>query len=331
LIANAGYLGKWFYPANLSLAYARLPEHLPRTGVFSGLAILVCLTAVALVWRRTRPYLFVGWFWYLTMLVPVIGLVQVGSGAAADRFTYLPQIGLAIAAAWGAAEACRRTGLKWCGCAAAALGLALLAACGWRQVSFWRDSETLWSHAVACEPNNLIACHQLAMALYSSGRDDEAAVQFRIGQKIDSTYIIGERVIMDPVTFVRNRQAKEIAEYREQLRRRPDSIDIRSKLAWRLATSPVQSLRNADEAIRIARRAAELSGGGRPDVLDALAAAYAEAGQFADAADAARKALDLALRQSLPGLAEQIRGRSGLYEDHKPFHEPLLSAQERRR
>jgi spermidine synthase len=196
-------------------------------------------------------------------------------------------------------------------------------------VSFWRDSQTVWSHAVASEPTNLTARHELALALFDLGRDDEAAAQFRIAHKIDPTYIANCQMISRPVTRIRDRQAAEIAAYREALRRQPDSIDIRSKLAWRLATSPVQSLRNADEAIRMARRADELSGGGRTDVLDALAAGYAEAGRFGDAAVAARKALGLAVRQNLTRLAAEIGARRRLYEDHQPFHEPLTPADNR--
>ena len=122
VIACVEYLARWLYPANLSLARLRLPQHLPLTSILAGLAILSAVTAVVLAGRRKRPYLLVGWLWYLGMLVPVSGLVQVGTGAAEDRFTYLPQIGLAMAVAWGAAEACRRLGTRWCCCAVATRG-----------------------------------------------------------------------------------------------------------------------------------------------------------------------------------------------------------------
>jgi hypothetical protein len=324
MVSYVTYLGQFFCPSDLAPAYPRRSV-LPPWQVAVAVVVLVAITAIAAHWRRQRPYLPVGWLWYLIMLVPVIGLVQFGAQAEADRFTYLPQIGLAIAVAWAAADACRRPAARWCGCAAATAVIVLLAAAGWRQVSFWRDSETLWSHTVARNPKNLTARHQLAMALFALGRDDEAAAQFRIGHQIDPAYIADRLPISHPLAVVRERQRQEIAEYREALRRQPNSIEIRSKLAWRLATSPLQSLRNATEALQIARRADALSGGGRPDVLDALAAGYAEAGMFADATAVARKALDAAAQQKRTGLAAEIRARCRLYEDRKPFREPPVT------
>ena len=122
------------------------------------------------------------------------------------------------------------------------MALSLLAVCGWRQVSFWRDSETVWSHSVACEPRNLTARHRLAVTLFSLGRDNDAAAQFRKNHEIDPSYNLGDFPVATSLTFIRDQQRTEIAEYREALLRQPDSVDIRLKLAWRLATSPVQSL-----------------------------------------------------------------------------------------
>ena len=106
LISYVAYLGQFFCPLGLAPCYPRRSV-LPPWQVAAAALLLVSVTAVALRWRRQRPYLLVGWLWYVGMLVPVIGLVQFGGQAEADRFTYLPQIGLAIALAWTAADACR--------------------------------------------------------------------------------------------------------------------------------------------------------------------------------------------------------------------------------
>ena len=135
IISYAAYLGQFFCPFGLAPCYPRRAV-LPAWQVAAAALVLVSITAVAIRWRRRRPYLLVGWLWYVGMLVPVIGLLQFGAQAEADRFTYLPQIGLAIAVAWAAADACRRPAARWCGCAAAASAVALLATAGWRQVSF---------------------------------------------------------------------------------------------------------------------------------------------------------------------------------------------------
>ena len=133
----------------------------------------ICGSVVAL--RRRCPYLLVGWLWYLGMLVPVIGLVQVGLQAMADRYTYLPQIGLCIALAWGASDVTRSWPHRaWVCGVASALAVAVLMGCAWRQTSFWRDSETLWTHTLACTSGNYIAHYNLGVALADQGRLDEA-------------------------------------------------------------------------------------------------------------------------------------------------------------
>ena len=99
-------MGHFFYPVGLAVLYPRAGLDLPLGKVLGASLILAGITAAALVWRRRCPYLLVGWLWYLVMLLPVIGLVQFGAQAVADRFMYLPQIGLGIALAWRAADLC---------------------------------------------------------------------------------------------------------------------------------------------------------------------------------------------------------------------------------
>ena len=101
------YLGRFFYPVGLAVVYPRPGPDLPLAKISAALLVLLGITAAALAVRRSRPYLLVGWLWYLGMLLPVIGLVQFGAQTMADRFTYLPQIGLCIALAWGVPDACR--------------------------------------------------------------------------------------------------------------------------------------------------------------------------------------------------------------------------------
>ncbi len=103
-ISYVAYLGQFFYPAGLAVLYPRAGLDLPLWKVFGASLVLLGITGAAFVGRRRCPYVFVGWLWFLGMLVPVIGLVQVGTAAMADRFTYLPQIGLGIALAWAVAD-----------------------------------------------------------------------------------------------------------------------------------------------------------------------------------------------------------------------------------
>ena len=121
--------------------------------------------------------MLVGWLWYLGVFVPMIGLVQYGTQAIADRFTYLPQIGLCVALAWGAAD----LGGTWryrrsMAGVAAALVVALLMVGAWRQTCFWRNSETLWNHTLACAQQNGTAHNNLSIILSAQGRFDEAII-----------------------------------------------------------------------------------------------------------------------------------------------------------
>ena len=108
MISYVGYLGQSLYPAGLAVVYPRLGPSLPPGKLAAALLVLTAITAAALASRRRCPYFFIGWLWYLGMLVPTIGFVQFGVQTVADRFTYLPQIGLCIALAWGAADVFRR-------------------------------------------------------------------------------------------------------------------------------------------------------------------------------------------------------------------------------
>jgi len=180
LVSYAAYLGGFFYPVGLAVFYPHPGDGLPAWKVVGAALLLIGLSAACWAWRKKRPCLPVGWFWYLGMLVPVIGLVQVGQQAMADRYTYLPQIGLAVAIAWGLQGApAARPRRAWILGTAAALVLIVLLFCARRQTSFWRDSETLWNRALACTSRNALANVNLGIVLTKAGRAAEALERFR--------------------------------------------------------------------------------------------------------------------------------------------------------
>ncbi|MGA2799213.1 MAG: tetratricopeptide repeat protein, partial [Thermoguttaceae bacterium] len=188
MISYVTYIGQFFCPLGLAPHYPRRTV-LPPWQIVAAVLLLVCITAVVLRWRRQRPYLLVGWFWYIGMLVPVIGLVQFGLQAEADRFTYLPQIGLAIALAWTAADACHawpRFRRMWA--IAATCAVIILAIIAWRQTSYWRDSETLWTHTLACNARNSLAHNDLGLVLASRGQIDEAIEHYEKALEIKPDY-----------------------------------------------------------------------------------------------------------------------------------------------
>jgi tetratricopeptide (TPR) repeat protein len=178
LAAYLGYLEQMLWPANLAVLYP-LEGGVPAGTLILSAALLLVVTAGALwSWRR-RPYLAVGWFWYLGMLVPVIGLVQVGMQRMADRYTYLPLIGVFVMVTWEAAQ--RWDQWRWGRQALAATAGLVLAACALvthREVGYWKDSEQLFGRAIEVAPANYIALDNYGRALLKQGKLPEAVQAF---------------------------------------------------------------------------------------------------------------------------------------------------------
>jgi tetratricopeptide (TPR) repeat protein len=293
----AVYLRQAIWPAQLAVFYPHPGAEL-ASAAFGFAAALGLSAATALAWRR-RPYLLVGWLWFLGMLVPTLGLVQAGAQAHADRYTYLPLTGLAVAVAWGAPDALARLGLgrrarRFALGLASAAAIGALAAASSVQIRSWRDSETLFRSALAATRGNHVAHAHLGAALLEEGRTREAAVEWEA--------------------------ALEIA---------PDFLEAANNLAWLLATTPDASVRDPVRALAVAERARAIaeppgaaSEGERASVLDTLAAAQAAAGRLAEAVATASDAAALAERSGDPELALALRQRLALYRAGLPFIEP---------
>jgi protein O-mannosyl-transferase len=319
----------------------------------------MCITVAAIALRTRRPYLLTGWLWYLGMLVPVIGLVQVGWQGRADRYTYLPQIGLYIAATWAVVDLTvlyryRRATLS----TAAILVIGALTLCAWVQTSYWRDSETLFRHALAVTVNNDVAENNLGIVFLRQSKVDEAisllqaAVDLRPdnspahenlakallqkGQVADALIHYRKLLQLQPdnievhnivgtVLTQQDRVAEGVEEWEKVLAIQPDNGNAMSNLAWVFATSPDQSLRDGPKAVRLAEQALRLSGGRIPILFRTLAAAYAESGEFSKAIQAAQLGIELANSQGNPGLATELEGNIALYQEQKPLRDPSLT------
>jgi len=508
------YLTMTVWPSGLAVFYPH-PHDTPENWLALAALVLIVVSALAWVWRRPRPYLAVGWLWFLGTLVPVIGLVQVGQQAMADRYTYLPLIGVFIAFAWGladligprcaselvAADGSPRILPQPAKSAPTAVGgyvylaagaLLVLAAC-WTvthaQVRHWQNSETLFRHALAVTTDNALAHESLGDALAKAGRVEEAephfaeavrlwpkypealsdlgltrvmhgqvdegialyraalavkpgnwtvhnnlaralclqgkldegvkeyqtvlelnpgatdargflaatlvelgrtneasqvfedalrlrpadaAVQFKYasllmvlgqtdaaathfraalqsepggaeihrryglllagnGQTPEAIAQYREAIRLQPsaeahynlaAALLQQGQAGQAAaEYRESLRLSPDSPAVLNDLAWLLAASADPSLRNGTEAVSLAERACQLTEYRQPLLVGTLAAAYAEAGRFTDAVQAAEKAIAAATAAGQTNVADRNRELLLLYRAGKPFHE----------
>src|SRR5581483_4765548 len=183
IVAYILYLGKAIRPVRLAAMYPHPADSLPAWEV-AGCALLLAVITAAVLYLR-RPYLVVSWFWYLGTMVPVIGLVQVGSQAMADRYAYIPFMGIFVMIVWGVADLASKRGLTRWAAATAVLVVMALSAAAYVQTEYWKDSSSLWSHALAVTDRNFVAHDNLGNALVSQGRFDEAVAQFRAAADIN--------------------------------------------------------------------------------------------------------------------------------------------------
>lgn len=284
LNAYIDYLLKTLWPVDLIPFYPHPGESVAMARVVvSGVVLLLLTLIVIWQWRR-RPYLLVGWLWYLGTLVPVIGLVQVGNQALADRYTYFPLIGIFVAVTWGSAELLRRApALRFAGILGAAVVLALCSIATGRQVGYWQDSITLWEYTLRVDPNNYLAHYNLADALAQHQRWSEAANEYaaalharpwlrlahynrglilaRLGKREAAIAEYRQEIARDPanadahnalgLAFAQQGQTKEAAdEFAEAVRQRPQFAQAQNNLGLALADQD-----QVEEAIKHLRAA----------------------------------------------------------------------------
>lgn len=491
LISCVDYLRQMFWPADMAVFYPLTRAGVGIPQVILSLLLLAGVSTGVVLLRRRQPWLLTGWLWYLGMLVPVIGLLQVGAQARADRYTYLPQIGLYLALTWAVADFCARWRYRRLvvGSLSSAILVALIL-CARAQTAYWQNSESLWTHALACTSNNLVAHLNLGGVLVEQGRTEDAIDQFQQALQIRPGYAetyynlgnarlqqgrldeamayfqqalqirpdyadahfnlgvalyrkgnVGEAMthfqqalqikpddtearlalgnallqqgqtdeamihfqkavqlepgsaeaqcdlgnallqqgrmdeaighfqtalqiapddpeaqcdlgaalfrkgnVDEAVThfeqaltikpgfaeahinlgsvFAKKGEVEEaIVHFQKALEIEPDNIEAQSDLAWLWATAPQASLRNGSRAVELAQRANQLTGGQSPMILSTLAAAYAAAGQFGDAQQSARKAVQLATVAGQQGLVAELTRELKLYEAGLPYQE----------
>ena len=321
ILALAGYLWKMLWPGPLSVFYPHDAATRPAWQILGAALLLAALTVAAFWLARRAPYALVGWLWYVGTLIPVIGLVQVGGQAMADRYTYVPLIGIFIAIAWGAADLARaRPRLRGVLAAGGAVAVLSLAAATRTQAAFWRSDITLFERAVQATSGNALAHNNLGLALFRAGRTQEAITHYREALRIEPTDSFARRNLAyalleegrfaealdhynevlnvlpgDPETQFHmaralqrlGRPAEAIARYTEALRLRPEFEQARNNLANLLAAEG-----RLDEAL-IQYRAALAHAPDNPNVRYNLARALLRQGKLHEAGALLEEALRL--------------------------------------
>ncbi len=245
LVSYAAYLGQSIYPVGLAAYYPHPGTRLSIAWAIASVLLLAAITLVALYSCRSRPYLPVGWFWFLGMLVPVVGLVPVAAHARADRYTYLSQIGLSIALAWGVWSTYRlrqsvgATGWRQSMLAVAAgAAVIALAAMAWRQTSYWHDAETLWTHTISCTERNAVAQYELAVRYYRQGRINDAITHLREALAADafSRQVTAEtHGLLGDCLTTQGKTEEALAHYEEAVHVFPTDVRSHTRLALAFA------------------------------------------------------------------------------------------------
>jgi len=391
VVAIGEYLFQTLWPANLAVIYPLAGE---ISWVKVGFALLVVATITFIAWRRRRekPHLLVGWLWFVGTLVPVIGIVQVGGQALADRYTYLPHVGLFLAivfegVSWAAKSA---TKTKVAAVLAGVAALGCLAATT-RQLRYWKDSETLFTHTLAVTHDNPVANINLGVALEQQGRLTAARRQYEIAVRLDPNRVQAQLNLANALDLTgetaqalehfrralelnpnaplvhlnygsalvkqgrfdeariqyaearrlapadprpwylqgkallrQGRSREAVASFQEALRLDPNHLQSLVWFARLRAADYDPQVRNGSEAVQLAQRATELTGGGDPFVLDTLAAAYAEAGRFAEARQALQRAQQLLAAGDTNAVA--LSAQLQRYDRNQPYREAFTNA-----
>jgi protein O-mannosyl-transferase len=255
LVSYAVYLAKIFWPAGLAVFYP-YPLSLRAWQVALAVVVVAGISGLVLCWFKTRPYLAVGWLWYLGTLVPVIGLVQVGAQARADRYTYVPAVGIFIMLAWGAADIVRRwPQRKLAVPVIAAIACAACVPVTWKQIQYWNNSETLFQHAIDVTDRNYLAEHNLANALLDvHGRLPDAIAHLRESLRIHPDSARTHTDLGTALSNLPRYSTEAVAEYEAALRIDPNSAITHNDLGNTFSKMPgrlPQAISEYEAALRI--------------------------------------------------------------------------------
>jgi Tfp pilus assembly protein PilF len=287
LVSYVVYLRQMIWPEGLAPFYPYPEKGYPVWITALSFLLLALITGGILAFGRKRRWLLTGWLWYLGMLTPMIGIVQVGSFAHADRMTCLPGIGLVLAGTWAVGDWSagwkhRRAALG--GLMAVVIGALMV--CAWIQAGYWKSDETLWTHTLACTTRNYVARNNLGDALLQKGKVDEAITHFQKALELQPAYgsaLCGLGDALDK----KGRVDEAIRQYQEALKLQPTYFMVHNSLGLALLGRG-----RVDEAIPHFQRAVELM----PDYVDAhinLGTAFLQKGNVGEAIAHFQEALQI--------------------------------------
>ena len=322
LVSYVLYLWKTVWPMNLALPYPYSHEWTFTVAAGAGLFLLL-VTVVAVLQARNRSWLMVGWLWFLGTLVPVIGLVQVGSQAMADRYSYVPLIGIFIMAAWSIPEAWARWPRPGFVFGAVTAGMLMFLMAGTEtQLQYWRNSVTLFTHTTQVTRDNILAEYNLGEALAREGDADDAIVHYQKAiaihpNRVEAQYNsqLQARFNLGLIYRAQKKWAEAEVQFRACLREDPTLAHAHAALGIALVglSRPGEALQEFQTAAVLSR-----SDAGEAQLLSELDSAYAEAGHFPEAILFAQKARAAAVSAKRTDLAAAADKRLEFYRAQSP-------------
>jgi len=302
-VAYVRYLGKMAWPSGLAVFYGY--EHWNFYQVAGALLLLAGITVYAVWQRQTRPYLIVGWFWFLGMLLPTIGLVQVGHQSMADRYSYLPSVGISLMLAWALLELIAgRLWLRKSIATAGALAVAACAAATCRQIEFWKNPVALFARAAEVSDQDCQTCYNVGCDVMQQGNFPRAIRCFeralKAAGKNDPPSLLARVHNNLGCAFLEQGQITNAVDHLE------DALKLQPRYPQAYYNMGRAFMTNGQPMVAADCFQRALALDQNPVVLGALASAYAQAGNFAEAVATAQRARQLALAQNNTALAKSL-------------------------
>jgi Tfp pilus assembly protein PilF len=315
------YIHKLIWPSGLAVFYPYYQRNFGNATVIFSIVVFVIITIFCLYLGRKKKYTAMGWLWFVGTLVPMIGLVQVGAQAMANRYMYISMIGLLIIIAWSVKELIANyPGLKYAAAVSAAAVLSVAVILTRTQVKHWENNLTLFGYALEVTDRNFLAESCYGMALVEKQQPREAVPHLKKAIKIspgfsDAYSNLGTAYIL----LGRNKEAVKYLQKAIELK--SDNTKALNNYAWLLATQKEVSAEDAAKSFELAFRACELTKHKYPELLDTLAVAYAAAGRFAEAIKISNQAIDIAKVTRQENLVDEIQSRIKLYKEGQRYYQ----------